>query len=100
MTRADDGSLGRSHMMRKSHVRFPKKGVATWQRLPSKAFLKRVPFCLLFRCWGKASGFAFEGEPIKIWVCQIWDSPLKAQLESGFAFKDEPSDQLRWDRFH
>ncbi|KAL0814724.1 hypothetical protein Bca101_071167 [Brassica carinata] len=29
MTRADDGSSGRSRMMRKSHVRFPEKGVAT-----------------------------------------------------------------------
>ena len=27
MTRADDGSSGRSRMMRKSHVRFPEKGV-------------------------------------------------------------------------
>ncbi|KAJ8614188.1 hypothetical protein MRB53_036664 [Persea americana] len=30
MTRADDGSSGRSRMMRKSHVRFPEKGVATY----------------------------------------------------------------------
>ena len=29
MTRADDGSSGQSRMMRKSHVRFPEKGVAT-----------------------------------------------------------------------
>ncbi|PUZ51113.1 hypothetical protein GQ55_6G149400 [Panicum hallii var. hallii] len=29
MPRADDGSSGRSRMMRKSHVRFPEKGVAT-----------------------------------------------------------------------
>ena len=29
MTRADDGSSGRSRMMRKCHVRFPEKGVAT-----------------------------------------------------------------------
>ncbi|GKV53146.1 hypothetical protein SLEP1_g59686 [Rubroshorea leprosula] len=31
MTRADDGSSGRSRMMRKSHVRFPEKGVATYR---------------------------------------------------------------------
>lgn len=30
MTKADDGSSGRSRMMRKSHVRFPEKGVATY----------------------------------------------------------------------
>lgn len=30
MTRADDGSSGQSRMMRKSHVRFPEKGVATY----------------------------------------------------------------------
>ncbi|KAJ4967867.1 hypothetical protein NE237_014568 [Protea cynaroides] len=30
MTGADDGSSGRSRMMRKSHVRFPEKGVATY----------------------------------------------------------------------
>lgn len=30
MTRADDGSSGRSRMMRKYHVRFPEKGVATY----------------------------------------------------------------------
>ncbi|MCL7049907.1 hypothetical protein MKW94_021604 [Papaver nudicaule] len=30
MTRADDRSSGRSRMMRKSHVRFPEKGVATY----------------------------------------------------------------------
>ena len=29
MTRADDESSGRSCMMRKSHIRFPEKGVAT-----------------------------------------------------------------------
>lgn len=30
MSWADDGSSGRSRMMRKSHVRFPEKGVATY----------------------------------------------------------------------
>ncbi|XLR11296.1 hypothetical protein HN51_048030 [Arachis hypogaea] len=30
MTKAGDGSSGRSHMMRKSHVRFPENGVATY----------------------------------------------------------------------
>lgn len=30
MTRADEGNSGRSRMMRKSHVRFPEKGVATY----------------------------------------------------------------------
>ncbi|KAH7661149.1 NADH:ubiquinone reductase (H(+)-translocating) protein [Dioscorea alata] len=57
MTRADDGSSGRSRMMRKSHVRFPEKGVAThWsfdQAPPGQFSFGATPYStIIIGVWG------------------------------------------------